>query len=158
MKRFLILFFLSFLLFGFAGKVVKVSDGDTIEVKTADKQLIKVRLFGIDCPEKKQMFGQQAKRFTSKEVYGKTVEVEEKNKDMYGCMIGVVCLKNNVCLNADLLKAGYAWVYRDYYKGTEYYDYEKQARDAKLGLWGGKCPIAPWDWRRERKKRFKLLH
>jgi micrococcal nuclease len=153
MKKFLLILISSLFLFGFTGKVVKVADGDTITVLTNNKEQKRIRLFGIDCPEKKQDFGQVAKQFTSAKVFGQTVEVEEKDTDRYGRIVGIVNFGDNYseCLNADLLKAGLAWVYTHYYKGDEYFIYEANAKQNKLGLWQYKNPTPPWEFRKNNK-------
>jgi len=71
------------------GEVVHVADGDTITV-TRNGEKFRVRLYGIDTPEKTQYFGQNAKQFTSSQVMGKTVEVEEIDIDRYGRVVGLI--------------------------------------------------------------------
>ncbi|MEW5980163.1 MAG: thermonuclease family protein [Acidobacteriota bacterium] len=95
------------------GKVVGVSDGDTITVLN-EKTPIKVRLYGIDCPEKGQAFGARAKQLTSDLVFGKTVDVEPVEIDQYGRTVGIVKLENGKIVNAEILRAGFAWVYDRY--------------------------------------------
>jgi endonuclease YncB( thermonuclease family) len=90
------------------GKVVGVSDGDTIKVLRAGQQ-VKIRLYGVDTPEKKQAFGQAAKRFTAGMVAGKVVGVDPVDVDRYGRAVGLVVV-NGVSLNAELVRGGYAWV------------------------------------------------
>ena len=94
------------------GKVVGVSDGDTITVMHHGKGE-KIRLYGIDCPEKRQAFGKRAKQFTSGMVFGKNVEVRPVTIDRYGRTIAWVYV-NGTCLNEELLKAGFAWHYKRY--------------------------------------------
>ena len=95
-----------------SGKVVGVADGDTITVLGARKQ-VRIRLYGIDTPEKGQAFGKKAKRFTSKMVFGKVVELEVMDTDRYERTVALVAVNNRI-LNEALLKAGYAWVYYQY--------------------------------------------
>ena len=92
MKAILLFFLIMSGLFGFEGKVVRVSDGDTIVVLTQDKEQIKVRLNGIDAPEKKQSFGRQSTKFLSNLVVGRTVEVKKEGNDRYGRTIGTIIL------------------------------------------------------------------
>src|SRR5690606_37891553 len=89
-----------------AGTVVKVSDGDTFTLLTAENRQIKIRLHGVDCPERKQDFGLAAKKFTSDRVAGKIVKVKELDKDRYGRTIGMVYLADGKILNEELLSAG----------------------------------------------------
>lgn len=137
----------------FTGKVVGVSDGDTIKVMHNGKQE-KIRLYGIDTPEKKQAFGQAAKRFTADMVAGKEVSVEVVTTDRYGRTVGVVKV-GGVNLNEELVWLGYAWVYDRYCKAsfcTDWKDLEENAKDKGDGLWGDPAAQAPWEWRRERRK------
>ncbi len=99
----------------FTGKVVDVMDGDTVKVLDSSNQIIKVRLYGIDCPEKSQAFGQKAKEFVLSQVGGKTVDVEAIDTDKYGRTVGVVTV-GRLILNAEIIKAGYAWYYAQYCK------------------------------------------
>jgi len=131
-----------------SGKVVGVSDGDTITVLHNDKGE-KIRLYGIDCPEKRQAFGKKAKQFTSSMVYGKTVEVQAHDIDRYGRTVGIIYV-NGESLNEALVKNGYAWIYRRYCKEDICKDWtslESAARDVKVGLWSEPSPIPPWDFR-----------
>src|SRR2546422_9117216 len=97
----------------FTGKVVGVTDGDTISVMH-NGRAEKIRLHGIDCPEKGQAFGQRAKQFTSTLVFGKEVTVTVQDSDKYGRTIGEVTLLDGRVLNHELVKAGLAWWYRKY--------------------------------------------
>lgn len=134
------------LLFGFDGKVVGVSDGDTIKVLKAGEQ-VKVRLASIDCPEKGQPYGQKAKKFTADLVAGKIVKVWETDRDRYGRIVGFVFV-GGVDVNRELLKAGYAWHYKKYSRDPELAKLEFQARADKRGLWAEPDPVPPWEWRR----------
>ncbi len=92
-----------------------VSDGDTITVLHSGKGE-RIRLHGIDCPEKRQAFGNRAKQFTSKLVFAKTVTVQPVDRDRYGRTVGVVLLPDGRSLNHELVSAGLAWMYRRYTK------------------------------------------
>lgn len=131
------------------GKVTGVSDGDTIKVLTADKKEVKIRFDGVDCPETGQPFGSTAKQFTSKAVFGKSVEVKVKDTDRYGRTVGVVIVDGRN-LNQSLVKSGMAWWYRKYAPSdATLKQLEFEARQAKIGVWSEpKTAIAPWDWRR----------
>ena len=135
---------------GKEGKCVGVKDGDTIVV-VIDGIQTTIRLAEIDCPEKRQAFGQRAKKFTSDMCFGKEVSVVEKNKDRYGRTIGIVYINDNTILNKELVRAGMAWRYIQYSEDEEYGTLEKQARAAKIGLWADENPEAPWEFRKERK-------
>ena len=131
------------------GKVVGVSDGDTIKV-LKDGKHVKIRLAAIDCPEKGQPFGKKARWFTSSMVAGKVVEVWETDTDRYGRTVAFVFV-SGVDLNKELLKAGLAWHYKKYSKDPELTKLEIQARAAKIGLWSEPDPVPPWEWRRQKK-------
>ena len=140
------------LLWAWPGKVVGISDGDTITVLHNGRG-VKIRLYGVDTPEKRQAFGKKAKQFTSDMVFGKVVEVEPKDVDRYGRIVGLVYIDDN-SLNQALVKNGYAWVYRKYCKETfcgDWLNFENAARGEKIGLWAKPTPIPPWEYRHKRK-------
>ena len=135
--------------FPFTGKVVAVLDGDTIEVLHNGKAE-RIRLNGIDCPEKKQAFGQKAKQFTSSLVFGKTVVVVPSQKDRYKRTVGDVFLPDGVNLSYELVKNGLAWWYRKYSDDVILAVLELEAQSERRGLWTDPSPIPPWEWRRRR--------
>ncbi len=131
----------------FSGKVVGVSDGDTITVLHNGKGE-RVRLHGIGCPEKRQAFGRKAKQFTSTLVFGKTVTVQPVDRDRYGRTVAVVLLPDGRSLNHELVKAGFAWWYWRYTPDDETLaQLERDARGAKRGLWADPHAVPPWEWR-----------
>ncbi len=115
------------------GLVVDVNDGDTISVMHQGKSE-EIRLYGIDCREKGQAFGGRAKHFTSRMVFGKTVEVRQVSTDTYGRTIAWVYVEGD-CLNEDLLRAGLAWVNDACQSESRLADLEDEARRNKKGLW-----------------------
>ncbi|MDX4028353.1 thermonuclease family protein [Aliarcobacter skirrowii] len=129
------------------GKVINVADGDTITVLTANKESHRIRLNDIDAPESKQAFGNKSKENLKKYVNQKEVVVKYNSKDRYGRILGTVYL-NNTDINLQQVKDGYAWVYRQYSKKSEYYKAEEVARKMKLGLWFDKNPIEPQEFRK----------
>jgi len=151
---------LSFLIFtfttgfatAFTGEIVRVLDGDTIEV-LVNKEPIRVRLANIDCPEKKQPYGSAAKKYVLEVTAHEIVTVESGKKDRYGRTIGEVILSNGSSLNRLLLSHGYAWHYKKYSKDGTLAELEDEARKNKVGLWQDKNPIAPWDWRRGKREK-----
>ena len=144
-------FFLLFplILLGFEARVVKIIDGDTIKILTSERQQIKVRLYGIDAPEKKQPYGTAAKRYLSDLIAGKTVQIEELGKDRYKRVLGIVYLDGKD-VNEILVLNGYAWAFTKYSKIYE--SQERQARNKGLGLWQDKNPIKPEIWRKIKQK------
>jgi endonuclease YncB( thermonuclease family) len=133
------------------GKVVSVTDGDTIKVLTKNKTLYKIRLNGIDAPERSQAFGKKSKANLSQLVAARIVDVQYKKTDMYGRILGTVFVDNND-INLRQIEDGYAWVYRRYCKRADYYKAEESARNRKLGLWYDKYPVPPWEYRKRKKK------
>lgn len=131
----------------FTGKLVRVLDGDTVEV-LQDGKAERVRLAQIDCPEKGQPFGQAAKQYVLDLSALKIVTVEVKTIDRYGRTVGEVFLPNGENLNKLIVEAGYAWQYKIYSKDPAYADLEAKARNLRLGLWQDKSPIPPWEWRK----------
>ncbi len=139
------------------GLVVGIADGDTITVLDADKVQHKIRLAGIDAPEKKQAFGNRAKESLSDLVFGKSVRVETVKKDRYGREVGKI-LVDERDVNLAQVQRGFAWHYKAYEreqsaKDRSLYDAaERDARAGRRGLWRDIDPIAPWDWRKERRR------
>jgi len=130
----------------FTGRVVGVSDGDTITVLHNGKGE-RIRLHGIDSPEKRQAFGNRAKQFTSTLVFGTTVTVQAVDRDRYGRTVGVVLLQDGRSLNHELVRAGLAWMYRRYTADQSLSDLEEEARVARRGLWADPHAVPPWEWR-----------
>lgn len=130
----------------FSGQVVGVLDGDTIDV-LHNSQAERIRLNGIDCPEKGQAYGKKAKQFTSTLVYGKSVTIKPLRKDRHGRTVGDVLLSDGTNVSRELVKAGLAWWYRQYSKDESLHALEDEARAAKLGLWADPNPIPPWEVR-----------
>jgi len=128
------------------GEVVGILDGDTIEVMQGGSA-VRVRLDGIDCPEKKQAFGRRARQFTSRMAFGKQVQVIEKGKDRYGRTLAGVILPDGKSLNQELVREGYAWWYWKYSDDEELKRLQAQAREAKRGLWSDPQVIPPWTFR-----------
>jgi endonuclease YncB( thermonuclease family) len=135
------------------GKVVAVADGDTITVLDDTKVQHKIRLAGIDAPERKQPFGQRAKEQLSDLVFGKTVQVETEKVDRYRRQIGKVLIDGRDA-NLAMVTSGMAWHYKKYQTEQApsdrllYARAEEDARAGRVGLWREPSPVAPWDWRR----------
>jgi len=146
---FLVIVITPALLLAWEGKVVSVTDGDTIKV-LKDGIQIKIRLAAIDCPEKGQPYGQAARKFTAKLVAGKIVKVWPTDTDRYGRTVAFVFV-GSTDLNKELLKAGLAWHYKRYSRDPELAKLEFEARAQKVGLWKEPDPVAPWEWRRNKR-------
>ncbi|TMI65788.1 MAG: nuclease [Bacteroidetes bacterium] len=131
------------------GKVIKIKDGDTIDILFNGKPLT-IRFAHIDCPEykSKQPFGTNARQFTSDLCFGQTVTIENDQKfDRYKRLIGVVINEKGQNLNKELIKAGLAWHFKKYSNDSSYAELENKARQSKIGLWADSSPTPPWDWR-----------
>jgi len=143
------------------GRVVGVADGDTITVLAAGTRRERVRLAGIDAPESKQAYGAAAKRHLSALVYGAEVTVEYDKRDRYGRVVGRV-LRDGTDAGLALLASGHAWHYRRYAheqpaaERAAYASAEREARAGRRGLWADPAPVAPWDWRAQRRARLPL--
>jgi endonuclease YncB( thermonuclease family) len=139
----------------FQARVVRVLDGDTLEVlEVRDGVRIprRLRLHGIDCPEKTQPFGQRAKTAALELSGGKTVRVLPRDRDRYGRTIAEVELPDGKSLNRELVRLGLAWWYRKYApRDAELERLEAEARAAKRGLWSLPEPQPPWEFRQARR-------
>jgi endonuclease YncB( thermonuclease family) len=139
------------------GRVVGVSDGDTITVLDAEQVTHKIRLSGIDAPEKAQPFGDRAKQQLSDWVYQATVRVIHDKTDRYGRIVGKVTL-NGEDVNIQMIHAGLAWHYKAYeheqpaLDRVTYPAAELNARRKAIGLWGDADPVPPWGWRRNKRQ------
>lgn len=134
----------------FAGRVVGVADGDTIWVSRGGRKA-EVRLHGIDCPERDQPFGREAKRFTSDLLRDKRVTVRVRDHDDYGRTVGNVLVDGRDA-GLTLVRAGLAWHYRRYSDDAELATAERGARAAGRGLWSRPEPIPPWEFRRAERR------
>ncbi|HEY9753821.1 MAG TPA: thermonuclease family protein [Oculatellaceae cyanobacterium] len=131
----------------YSAKVVSVVDGDTIYVMHNGARE-KVILYGVDCPELGQDFGQEAKKFTDDACYGKEVGIEVHGQDSKGRTIGDVLLPSGENLNRLLVKQGLAW-WSDKYapKDATLKQLHEGAKTSQTGLWSAPNPIAPWVFR-----------
>ena len=150
------------------GQVVSVADGDTITVLDADNVQHKIRLEGIDAPERKQPFGTRSRQNMADLVFGKQVRVEARKQDRYGRTVGKVWVtpRDHPCKGDDCpktldagraqLTVGLAWHFKRYEREQSEEDRlayafeETEARARKVGLWSESNPVPPWDWRNKR--------
>jgi endonuclease YncB( thermonuclease family) len=160
MKKLVFLCLLFFTIFSFAeeliGKVIKVSDGDTITVLDSNNQKYKIRLKGIDAPESQQVYGDISTQSLSELVYDKEVIVTWDKKDKYYRILGKVIVDGRD-VNYEQLKKGLAWYYKQYEKDLsdedkkKYSEAEEWARNYTEGLWVDSNSIPPWEFRRRGK-------
>jgi micrococcal nuclease len=134
------------------GKVVGVTDGDTITVLDENQEQRKVRLAGIDAPEKKQAFGTKAREALAAKVFGKDVDIQVTDIDRYGLTFGYVYVHAPDPVNMELVREGFAWRYPQYDKRGVFTEAEKDAREHKRGLWADPHPIPPWEFRRAKRE------
>jgi endonuclease YncB( thermonuclease family) len=138
----------------FYGRVVGVSDGDTIKVIDVNKLQHKIRLAGIDAPESRQPFGTKAKEALAALVFDRDVELQCGKIDRYGRSVCVVLLAGQD-INLRQVETGLAWWYRKYAgeqtaeQRRAYEAAEVDARGRTSGLWNDSNPIPPWEWRRK---------
>ncbi len=135
------------------GKVVKITDGDPRYVLDANYEQHKIRLAGIDAPERKQAYGLASRKHLASIVAGRQVTVEYQKRDRYGRIVGKVLLDGvDACLGQ--VKAGFAWHYNKYQHEQSledqklYAEAENKAREGRLGLWRESNPNPPWEFRR----------
>ncbi len=136
---------------GLPGRVIGVSDGDTLTLLTQDKQQVKIRLAGIDAPELKQAWGQKAKQALSAQVLHKLITARETGQDRYGRTVAHV-YQNRQWINQTLVQEGHAWVHRQYSAKERLLAVEAQAKKNRRGLWNlpENQRLPPWDYRRNR--------
>jgi len=136
----------------FEGRVVAVFDGDTIEV-LVERERRRIRIAGIDTPERGQPWAERAKQALSNRVFGKDVRVNEVATDRYGRTVGEV-YADNVCVGCELVRGGHAWVYRHFTDDPVLFELEAEARSARRGIWS--LPeserVPPWEWRRAHRR------
>lgn len=128
------------------GKVIRVLDGDTIEV-LQDNKSVRVRLANIDAPEKKQAYGRWSTNQLKSLIAAQSVTVTYTQSDHYGRIIGRVFMTNGIEANRFMVKSGAAWVYERYNTDDELPALQLEAQKMKRGLWADSQPLPPWEWR-----------
>ena len=137
------------------GKIVKVADGDTVTLLTAENKQVRIRLAQIDAPEKDQPWGQNSKEFLTRIAAGKAAIVDVVQKeDRYKRVVGTIYI-NGVDICKLQVKMGNAWAYRDYLKDKTIITLEAQAKSSKRGLWSlpTREQMEPWTWRKKAKSK-----
>lgn len=156
-NAFLVICFIAFLFIAVAcklsaqtGIVYKITDGDTFRIKTKDTVFV-ARLYAIDCPEKKQAFGEDAKRFVTDLILNKEVSYTIKSIDKRNKRLVIDCKIENSSLSELLLINGLAWHYCAYDKSEVLHSLQNIAKGNKFGLWIGENPVEPWIYRKNKK-------
>jgi micrococcal nuclease len=134
------------------GRVVHVVDGDTIEILEG-RTKTRVRLFGIDAPERGQDFSVRSKEFLATLVAGKQVRVMQKSTDRWKRAVGDVYLSDGVHVNARMVEEGWAWHFTRYSDDAVLARFEWQARRQGKGLWQVAHPVPPWEFREKRRRK-----
>jgi endonuclease YncB( thermonuclease family) len=150
---FLLLLFTPATCFSWPAQVVSVIDGDTIDV-LRDGSLVKIKLYGIDAPEMEQDYGQTARNLTATLVAGRNIEIEQKDVDQLGRMVGLVNIDGQ-SLNALIVQNGFAWVDRQDCKEklcSGWIKAEESAQSKRKGMWAAPNIAPPWEWRNQQKK------
>ena len=145
-----------------SGRIVGISDGDTVTLLDIHQRQYKIRLTGIDAPEKKMPFGQRSKEHLSDLIFSKDVQVETEKLDRYGRTLGKILLDRKD-INLAMINAGLAWHYKRYQQEQSasdrllYSHAEVQARQQRNGLWRDPSPTPPWEWRKGARTSAPLL-
>ncbi len=145
----------------YAGRIVGVVDGDTVDLLSPSKELHRIRLAGIDAPEKGQPFGAVAKRALSDLVFNRQVVVSAGKSDRYGRLVGKIVV-GGTDANLQMVRIGFAWHYKKYAQEQSEEDRERYAaaevaaRFGRQGLWADAHPIAPWEYRDSHRHRQPL--
>lgn len=140
-----------FILSQTTAKVIRIKDGDTIVVLLETNEQKILRLAEVDCPEKGQPFGKNAKQFTSDQVFGKTITFLETDTDRYGRSIAKIYYAGEKYLSAEIIKAGMGWWYHQRSKNIELGEFQETAKNSKIGLWQDSNTISPWDYRKQKR-------
>lgn len=135
----------------FNGKVVRILDGDTYEVLTAGKTLIRVRMMGIDAPEKNQAFGQKSKQTLGLLCGGQLISVQPTGVDRYGRVLAYTYNQQGMNINAEMVRRGMAWHYVQYSRDPQLAEAERFAQKNRIGIWSDPYAMAPWEFRRSRR-------
>ena len=133
-------------------RVVRLADGDTFTLLLPGNQQQRVRLHGIDAPERGQDFGNVARSKMEDLTTGHRIRIEEKDRDRYGRVVAIAWRDDGLNLNEEMLRTGYAWHYTQYDKNPEWKTLAQQAKKKRLGLWAGANPTPPWEWRKIKRK------
>lgn len=127
-----------------SGKVIGILDGDTYDLLINGNQTVRIRMEGIDAPERGMPFYKKAKKYLSDLAFGKNVRLEIHNTDRYGRKIAFSYLPDGRELSHEMIKAGMAWHFTKYNHDAGLAKLESEAKASHLGLWIDKHPMAPW--------------
>lgn len=131
-----------------SGQVVSVIDGDTYDILVNNDTTIRIRMEGIDAPEKGMAYNKVAKNYLSDLCFNKTIKLIITGKDRYNRILSFSYLNDTMELSHEMIKAGYAWHFKKYNNDNVLSELEIVARNSKKGLWYDKDPIPPWEFRK----------
>lgn len=134
-----------------SGKIIKIVDGDTYDLLTQEKVTYRIRMNGIDAPERGMSFYKVSKNFLGKLIFNKQVKIEQLDKDSYGRLICNTLLDDTIPVEYEMVKNGLAWHFKKYSDDTILANAETSARSLKIGLWSEENPIPPWEKRKLRR-------
>jgi micrococcal nuclease len=135
------------------GRAVKIVDGDTFDLLPAGApRPVRIRLHGIDCPERGMDYGKAAKEAFGEIMRDQSLRVVAVDSDRYGRVVGHVYTDAGTWVNLEMVRRGMAWHYSAYSADQRLADAERKARASRVGLWSQSQPVAPWDWRKEKRK------
>lgn len=133
------------------GRVVEVADGDSFTLLDEGTNCHRIRLYGIDAPERTQPFSRKAKEALDGLIAGKTIEIQRMDKDRYGRIVGIARV-GGINVNEVLLRDGWAWHFTRFDQNPDWANLEREARQARRGLWAEEQPLPPWEFRRKKAK------
>jgi micrococcal nuclease len=138
------------------GKVVGIQDGDTLTIRVDNGAATRIRLWGIDAPEKRQAYGNASKRYLSSLAYGRRVRLLVRDTDRYGRTVAEIILPDGRNANQEMVRAGYAWWFRKYAPNDRILEsLEGEACKAKRGLWADPHAVPPWEYRRSKRSKWQ---
>lgn len=155
MRALLICLFLFISLPGMAqsitGKVVRIIDGDTYDLLTPEQTVMRIRMYGIDAPERSMPFYSKSKDYLASLCFSREVRMEMMTTDRNGRVVGKTFLPDGTEAGEQMILAGMAWHFTRYSSDQNLHEAEQSARKERRGLWIDADPVAPWDWRRQKR-------
>lgn len=140
------------------GKVVRIIDGDSFEVLLTENRAEKIRLNGIDCPEKGQDYYKTAKNGLSELIFEKEVKIVKTDTDRYNRIVADVYNADGLYINALMVENGWAWHYKKYSDDKKIAALETKAKTEKKGLWQMEDALPPWEFRNKKRKQEIIFH
>lgn len=134
------------------GRVIKIVDGDTFDILKDDQTTLRIRINGIDCPERKQDYYKVSKDALGSYIFGKMVRLTIHGTDRFRRILADVYVGDEN-INLKMISNGFAWHYKKYSQDPEMALAEIDAQNKKLGLWEIANPVAPWNYRRDHQKK-----